>query len=482
MQILGTGESAAASQRAAMLAESQQLVERWSSIPIKGALDKFGFSVASERGKNLNFVEGIKDQWRRFTVSRLLESAFQYMSRMSEGTRMASIGGYEKFVFPTIASVYGNLVLDELISLQPMSAPSGQIFYLDILSGVTKGKFKKGDSMYHSLTGPAPAGHFSDETVDQEDVAVGDGTTTDFSFSLSYTPVRPGTVVITDGTSTCRDDGNGNLVGDCYSGTVNYQTGAVEMTYTTAPADDTEVTATYQYDSEANNSIAEMVIRLVSSTVVARSHKLKAEWSEESAQDLMQQYGLDVEPTIMGFQNNQISRDITAIVLNHIANSAAAGAATWDRNPPAGVQWYFHKNALRDTLVEASGLIKQATGRFRANWFVCDTNIASIIRVIDGWDPVANEDTSVGGIKRIGNLSGLAIYEDPDRPENTGILGRKGATFIEAGYVLAPYLGVFTSDTYRPANFTATKGLMVRAGRKLVDAGQYATFTMTNSG
>ena len=60
-----------------------------------------------------------------------------------------------------------------------------------------------------------------------------------FSKTLAYSPVIPGTVTVSAtigaATVTATDDGHGTLSGTGVSGTIDYDTGAISVTYTTAP-------------------------------------------------------------------------------------------------------------------------------------------------------------------------------------------------------------------------------------------------------
>jgi len=86
-------------------------------------------------------------------------------------------------------------------------------------------------------------------SVSGESIGTGDGTTTTFNATLANVPVIPGTVSITDGTETFSDNGDGTLTGDAGgSGTVNYNTGAVSVTFNTAPANGAGITANYEYN------------------------------------------------------------------------------------------------------------------------------------------------------------------------------------------------------------------------------------------
>lgn len=97
-------------------------------------------------------------------------------------------------------------------------------------------------------------GLFMTNTVTNRTVGVGDGVTVNFVFTAPALPVEPGTFVLTftnpgppPTVKTVNDDGAGNLLGDIASGvnTINYQTGAVNVTFDTAPGLGVEVKTSY---------------------------------------------------------------------------------------------------------------------------------------------------------------------------------------------------------------------------------------------
>lgn len=80
--------------------------------------------------------------------------------------------------------------------------------------------------------------------------ASGDGATVAFTTTLTGIPIEAGSVIVTDNTEIFTDDGAGVLTGDDGgSGTVNYTTGAIAVTFAAAPTDGQAITArwlTYQ--------------------------------------------------------------------------------------------------------------------------------------------------------------------------------------------------------------------------------------------
>lgn len=67
-----------------------------------------------------------------------------------------------------------------------------------------------------------------------------------FSTTVQQPPILAGTVIVTDNTETFTDDGNGTLTGDLGgTGSVNYTTGLVSVTFITAPSDGQNIYLSY---------------------------------------------------------------------------------------------------------------------------------------------------------------------------------------------------------------------------------------------
>ncbi len=91
-------------------------------------------------------------------------------------------------------------------------------------------------------------------SMSSESVGTGSGTTVTFTHTAAHLSVVPATVTITAGTVIAKDDGNGNLNGTGIStGTINYGTGAVSITYSTAPANSQAITMAYSYASASSS-------------------------------------------------------------------------------------------------------------------------------------------------------------------------------------------------------------------------------------
>lgn len=86
--------------------------------------------------------------------------------------------------------------------------------------------------------------------VTGESFGTGDGSTKTFSGTLANTPVVPGSVTVneTGGEETFTDNGDGTLTGDQGgSGTINYKSGDISVTFNAAPAGTDDITADYRH-------------------------------------------------------------------------------------------------------------------------------------------------------------------------------------------------------------------------------------------
>jgi len=452
--------------------QGMQLAERWSKFPGKRIR-------GWEKHENVNFIQGIENPYRRSLVGHLLEQTYRAFSRLDETTRTLAVGNYEKYVFPIIRMVYSNLVAAELVSVQPLPGPSGLIFYYDAIAGRTKGSVQKGDKLFDAKLGPEQSYHFTDEVVENESTGTGTGAVAHFTGTLSYFPVRPGTVSITDGSQVATDDGAGNLIGSINGGgtnTINYATGAYDVTFAANPDNGAAVTSSYEYQMEANDLIPEIEIQLVSAPVVARPNKFRARWSMEAEQDLLATHGMVAETEFVTLMSNRIAQEINQKIIQHLRAIAfnSSSPVSFDVNPPTGVSYKDHKEILVDTFVELSNTIFKRTQRIEGTWLVVSVEVANIIETLAPHFVKTPQSSAVSGIRKIGRLGDWDVFKDPSYQSNEFLMGHKGGNFLETGYVHAVYQGLVSTPSITLDDFITRKGMMSRTAQKVVNENFYA--------
>ena len=422
-------------------------------------------------------------------TAQLMENTARELSMLDETVRATNVGNFDRFAFPLIRAVFPSLVSQDLVSVQPMDGPVGLIFYFDLVYGSNKGRIQSGQPVFSSQTGHPGDDFYSSSEIEEEPVGTGDGVTTAFTTSLDYVPVEGRTVVITDGSQIVNDDGAGNLVGDVSAvgvNTIDYSTGAVTVTFATAPASGFEITATYEYNNEANDLVPEIDFQLTSAPVIAKVNKLRTRYSLESAQNLRSLHGLSAETELVVALAQELRFEIDRTIIKDVNSFAQADSVSWPLAPSSGVSFTEHKLSFGDILIRASNNIFQLTRRGQPNWIICGLEVSSVIESLPGFKP-SDQMQTPNGVIFAGTLNGRwRIYKDPYNIDNTAsqknfLVGYKGATFLEAGYVYAPYIPFYTTPSVVLDDFVVRKGMATQWGRRKVNGRFYARGQVTGN-
>ena len=76
-------------------------------------------------------LEGLTDERNRSSMARLLENQAKELLRESSSMAAGDVEGFAAVAFPIVRRVFAGLIANDLVSVQPMSLPSGLIFFLD---------------------------------------------------------------------------------------------------------------------------------------------------------------------------------------------------------------------------------------------------------------------------------------------------------------------------------------------------------------
>ena len=261
--------------------------------------------------------------------------------------------------------------------------------------------------------------------------------------------------------------------------------------------------------SDASPIIPEIDIKIESIAVTATTRKLRARWSPELAQDLNAYHSMDAEVELTQILSEQIALEIDREILNDLLTEAQGANLYWSRAPGKFVnketgkevtlssslaagpaftgtvrEWY---ETLVETIIDCANTIHRKTLRGSANFCVVSPDVATILEASVLYKPTYSLDGSgqVGspftlGAEKVGSLSNrFTVYKDPYFPRNKVLVGYKGGSYLETGYVYAPYVPLIVTPTiFAPEDFTPRKGVMTRYGKKMVRADFYGTVTV----
>ena len=252
----------------------------------------------------------------------------------------------------------------------------------------------------------------------------------------------------------------------------------------------------YALALEGQEQIPEIDIKVDSIAITAQTKKLKAKWTPELGQDLNAYHNLDAEVELTSILSEQIALEIDREILADLVNGATAGTFYWSRSPGLFVnkttgaelgansaapdftgtvsEWY---ETLIETINDVSAQIHRKTLRGGANFVIVSPEVANILEFTSGFRANVTADADKGdiGAVNVGSLSRkFDVIVDPYFPRNVILVGRKGNSFLESGYVYAPYVPLQTTPTiFGPEDFVPRKGVMTRYAKKMVRPDMY---------
>ena len=538
---------------------------------VRRDLSKEGAALLSKWEKT-GLLEGLSNERAKHGMASLLENQAKELLREAStaGTGGGDVEGFASVAFPIVRRVFGGLIANDLVSVQPMSLPSGLIFFLDFTysSTPTPGlDYQAGDSVYgggkvaSAITGGV---ELTGDDAEQGFYALNNGYSSPIInvTGLTATLVATGTVggPGTDWTpgqdlnTLCRFDpdlsgtfvavatlpkagfgGQLNVKDYVTITTLSASAGApltnqvrrltadqdatdlrIVLTGASAVADVAGIqTASIVINDnitsagvgsvvgadiwglENQTNIAEIDIKVDSIAVTATTKKLKAKWTPELAQDLNAYHNLDAEVELTSILSEHIALELDQEILEDLVKGATAGKLYWSRRPgkfvnretgedltAAGTQgpdftgnvseWY---ETLVETINDVSAQIHRKTLRGGANFIVVSPEVANLLEFTAGFRGSVTHDDDRGqvGAVRVGSLSKkFDVYVDPYFPRNVVLCGRKGSSFLESGYVYAPYVPLqMTPTIFGTEDFVPRKGVMTRYAKKMVRPDMY---------
>jgi hypothetical protein len=267
--------------------------------------------------------------------------------------------------------------------------------------------------------------------------------------------------------------------------------GYTGSTFSSSTAVNNAFTSTYRIykNLEFEDRIGEVSFDLMSVTVSVTERKLRAQWSPEMAQDVAAFHNIDAEAELTALLSEQVAAEIDREILRDLRKGAAWNLR-WDYNgwkrlgssavPYTQKDW---NQTLITAINQISAQIHKSTLRGGANWIVVSSEISAIFDDLEYFhvsNAAPEQDQYNMGIERVGTLAGrYQVYRDPYFPPNQVLMGHKGTSLLDTGYIYAPYVPLqLTPTMYNPFNFTPIKGIMTRYAKKMVNNRFYGRITV----
>lgn len=441
--------------------------------------------------------------YNKYCLAQLFENQLSELKQfkekhlLGEDTTTVNTAPFIKYTFPLLRRVWPSLIAPEIVSVQPMSAPVGAVFYFELKYGDSKGKVTQGDKLVKDFNRT-----YSSEFIDGESLspAAGDGSNKTFvgaaAGKLAWAPIKAGSFKIVVGAVTGVDNGAGVITGTGIDtgSVIDYNTGALTVVFVTAPALGAAAAVTYNYTSEGSSKIPTVNVDIALVAVTAKSRKIKALWSSEAADDLKALHGIDAEQELVAGVGSELALEIDREIIDDIKLGATGAAAPYNMTVPSGTKELDHYRGVLTPLTLMSNQIGKNTLRGPANFMVMSYDFAAHIEQLstDGFfRPIFAGDAEAfakveapqtWGIMKMGTvMSRYMSYKDPYLDSNKIVMGYKGSSFVDAGYVWAPYVPLQVSATFLdPNDFRFRKGIRTRYAKLLARSEFYGVLTLSN--
>jgi len=355
-------------------------------------------------------LEGLSGT-RRSTMGAVLENTKRYLSEAATtgATAAGNVATLNRVILPVIRRVMPTVIANEIVGVQPMTGPVGQIHTLRV--------------------------RYAEDFTSSASPANGPGTdTTAGEEALSPFKIAQG-----------------------YSGT------ASGVTSTTGAAGSTS-----SLEGVPGRKIS---VQILKQAVEAKTRKLSARWTFEAAQDAQSMHGLDVEAEIMAALAQEITAEIDQEILYSL-RALAATEETFNQAAVSGTATFVGDEhaALAVLVNRVANKIASRTRRGAGNFAVVSPEALTILQSAT---TSAFARTTEGtfeaptNTKFVGTLNGaMKVYVDSYAPDSTAVLvGYKGASEADAAAFYCPYIPLMSSGVVLdPSTFEPVVGFMTRYG------------------
>jgi hypothetical protein len=352
-------------------------------------------------------MEGLSGT-KRNSMGVILENTRKYLKEnaSSGSTASGNIATLNRVILPVIRRVMPTVIANELVGVQPMTGPVGQIHTLRVRYA-------------QSLT---------DTSAAATSVTAGQEALSPFTIATAYSTVPQNT------SST--------------------------STYTGGPTATMEGTGGKQIS-----------IQILKQAVEARTRKLQARWTFESAQDAQAMHGIDVEAEIMAALAQEITAEIDQEILLSL-RTLAATEFTYNQATVSGTATFVGDEhaALAVLINRTANLIAQRTRRGAGNWCVVSPESLTILqsattsafaRTTEGTFEAPTNTKFVGTLN-----NSMRVFVNSYAPTGTSVLvGYKGSSETDAAAFYCPYIPLMSSGVVLdPTTFEPVVSFMTRYG------------------
>lgn len=342
-------------------------------------------------------LEGLKGN-RKSVMDVTLENTRKYINESASvgSTSAGNVATLNRVILPVIRRVMPTVIANELVGVQPMTGPVGQIHTLRV-------RYAEASS----------------------------GTTTTTAGEEALSPFK---------------------IAEAYSGDNS----------------STKAGSTSALEGTGGKKLS---IQILKQTVEAKSRKLSANWTFESAQDAQSQQGIDIEAEIMAALAQEITAEIDQEIIGSLVSLAGSAFNTFDQQAVSGTATFVGDEhaALAILINRAANAIAQRTRRGAGNYAVVSPTALTILqsattsafaRSTEGTFEAPTNNKLVGTLN-----SAMKVYVNTYAADDDVLVGYKGSSEADAPAFYCPYIPLMSSGVVlNPSTFEPTVSFLTRYG------------------
>ena len=395
-----------------------------------------------------------------------------------EATFTANLGQLVPKIIDLVRIFYPNLIAQELVDIQPQDRQNGEIFIVKPVYSNSAGGVNAGDQIFKNITDGTYASEFNSLAL----APAADGIVVAFTGTFARLPIRPGTVRITSGAVSGIDDGAGAISGTGITGTINYTTGAVAVTFTVAPILAAQPSAVGSTDLETNPAgIRQVEIQLLTVPIQAKPHPLNIKYSSQAQLAAAAHLNLDIPDVLTNLVGSFIKQERDVTLINTILSKATLDTLLdFDATPPSNYSKLAKYAEIQTKLNYAESKIQQTQGRGGVSWVLAGNNAADVWRNAAGFQPIA-VNAPIGPHK-IGTLRDgtVSVIKVPFMDSNTYCVGFKGYVVGDSATILAEWIPLYATPVFQSPDLNNYQGMMSLYDLFVNNAGYYRFGRISN--